>query len=373
MGRIGQVLLAILILLNVSGCLDERIIEDLGFIHTIGYDLVDDGKNLQVTITIPQVDPTSEKFIQTQTAISNSPKDGRSHFARKSERVIVKGQLRNALYSTDVAKEGLIEVIDTLIRDPFVGLRVEIVVVDGNVNELLTTDYPEHPRVGRYINLLIEREARFNVIPEQMMYQFVRDYHDDGIDPIAPIIKMGKGEIVVDGIALFDGDKYKSKLEPISGRVFHMLRDDYRGGDVSIALIDKDDDEATYKDPFVTFSFVESKKRVKVRGESPEDLTIELHIDVDSALSEYTGHQDLLQDKHQLEIERAFTHFLHTSAKEMVEHMQEHNTDALGLGQYVRNSMSYDEWQALNWKEVFPNVAVEYYFDVKIKRIGTLR
>jgi spore germination protein len=50
--------------------------------------------------------------------------------------------------------------------------------------------------------------------------------------------------------------------------------------------------------------------------------------------------------------------------------MQQAKTDALGIGRYVRNSLSYKEWTSLNWREVYPQIEVECHVKVTIKDYG---
>ncbi|MCT8137963.1 hypothetical protein H1D32_09465 [Anaerobacillus sp. CMMVII] len=178
----------------LTGCAQQRIVEDLGFINSVSFDLnkSEDAEKegvLVVTISMPQVAAAVESDRVVLTTTANTSKEGRSQLARQTELVLVSGQLRSVLFSDDLAERGFLDTIDTLKRDHTIGLNVKVIVVNGSGKELLMSEFPAHPRVGRYIYEMIEKEALTHVTVETSLYHFVRDYHDDGIDPMVPIIK----------------------------------------------------------------------------------------------------------------------------------------------------------------------------------------
>ncbi len=52
--------------------------------------------------------------------------------------------------------------------------------------------------------------------------------------------------------------------------------------------------------------------------------------------------------------------------------MQEVQADNVGLGQYVRNSLSYQEWTDLNWREAYKNAEIDVNVEVKLKEFGNI-
>ncbi|MNR65562.1 hypothetical protein D3C85_1886540 [compost metagenome] len=57
-------------------------------------------------------------------------------------------------------------------------------------------------------------------------------------------------------------------------------------------------------------------------------------------------------------------------AQEMIKKLQQNNVDSIGIGQYVRNSLSYKAWKSLDWRKVYPRVEVECRVKVRIKDYG---
>lgn len=369
-----KILFISICLFLISGCAQQRIVEELGFIHTVSYDLneADNAEEegvLIMTVAFPQVAPTAEKRIVRLTTTAHTSKEGRAKLARQTENVLVSGQLRSVLFSEDFARKGFLDTIDTLKRDHQIGLNVNIIVVTGQGKDLLMGDYPEHPRIGRYIYELIEKEAQTHVTVQTSLYKFIRDYYDDGIDPVTPILKQGKEEIIIDGIGLFCGDQLVHRVTPRDARVFMMLHGDYLGGSITKKLKLKEerkDDDYLY----ITFNTLESQRKVNVKSPSQ----VEIMIDVKGAIEEYTGYLNLAEDKFQKEIEADLAAYIEKTAEKIISEMQEKKTDSLGIGQYVRNGLSYEKWKSMKWKEeIYPDAEIAVRANVKLKGFGSVK
>jgi spore germination protein len=357
-----------------TGCAQERIVEELGFIHGVGYELneaenADEDGILTITLSLPQVSPTAVTDRVTLTTTAHTSKEGRTQLARQTERVLVSGQLRTVLFSDNLAERGFKDTIDTLNRDHSIGLNLKVIVVNGSAKELLMGEYEQHPRTSRYIYEMVEKEAKTHVTIDTSLYQFIRDYYDDGIDPIVPLIKQGKKEIILDGIGLFKGDQLVIKVHPKDGRVFKMLHGDYLGGNITVEMDLKDEPkEDDYL--YLTFNTLESTRKVNVK--SPSEIEIDLH--VKGGVDEYTGHLDLSDDEVQMEIEEKLGKYIEEIGQKIISEMQEKQSDSLGLGQFVRNSSSYQKWKGMNWKEeIYPDAKISVNVDVKLKGFGSVK
>ncbi|WP_218212218.1 Ger(x)C family spore germination C-terminal domain-containing protein, partial [Pseudomonas sp. 2822-15] len=71
-----------------------------------------------------------------------------------------------------------------------------------------------------------------------------------------------------------------------------------------------------------------------------------------AALLEYIGNNDISNEDNQKKLEKRIEEHMEKEANELVKQLQENNADSLGLGQFVRNTLSPVEWKELNWKEV---------------------
>ncbi|WP_379130664.1 Ger(x)C family spore germination protein [Paenibacillus sp. sgz500958] len=360
-----KLMAAVLLMFLLTGCSgDQRILEKLGMVQTSSFDLLDDHK-LKVTSCIPVIDPDSSVSREILTAKTNSLKEARVEFSRQTDLRVVSGQIRNFLFGLELAKEGLEDYIDTLLRDPSIALGVKVTVVNGDASELLSKEYKSHVDTGRYINHLVEKEGHVRSIPPTSLYEFSRDYHDDGIDPVVPIIKDAGDKAVIDGIALFRDDRYVSKISAKDGIIFALFRGDLKQGEMAFQLEPKKG-----KKVMMMFTSILSKRKIKVHHLGENRFRVDLFANLQGSILEYTGPNNLTKGQERHEVEREISDHINSKAAEMIRQMQQHKIDSLGIGIYVRNSLSYKEWTNLDWRKVYPEVEVVCHTKVTIKDYG---
>ncbi|MBY0013551.1 Ger(x)C family spore germination protein [Paenibacillus typhae] len=363
MGKLRFVAVVLLLLLN--GCKkDERVLEDLGMVQTSSYDLLEN-KKLKVVSSVPVIDPDSPVHRELLTAESDSIKEARLLFSRQTDLLVVSGQLRDTLFGTTLAQAGIGDHIDTLLRDPSTALGVRVTIVEGDAGELLSKNFKPHSDTGRYITHLLEKESVSNSIPTTTLYEFSRDYNDDGIDAAAPIVKDAGTKVNIEGIALFKMDKYVMKIPAEDGIIFALFREDLNQGEMTVNL-----GEENGKPVIVMYSSLSSKRKVKVHKLGEGRFKADISISVQGSVLEYTGEEKLSDPGTRHKLEEEISKSVTDTAQEIIRQMQQVKTDALGIGRYVRNSLSYREWTSLNWREVYPQIEVECHAKVIIKDYG---
>ncbi|SEL97948.1 spore germination protein [Paenibacillus sp. cl141a] len=362
-------LFLLLCILPLAGCGDQRILEDLGFIQTTSYDILPDG-NLAISVSIPQADPETSAKREVLTAMAKSSKEAKMIMSRQTSMLLVSGQLRNVLFGRSMAEHGLHGHLDTLYRDPSISSQVKISVVEGNAGELLIDDYKQHPRTGRYIDMLLEKEALGQTIPKVTLFNFARDYFDQGVDPVAPIIKKhDKNYITTNGIALFKDDRYVAKIEPQDALIFSFLKGKFREGQLNIDLSEDPKD----KKEVVMFSSLISSRKVKVvRGDQGIDKVM-FYVKVSGSVLEYIGDARLSNDRERHELEQRISKYITKKGNAMISMMKQHQVDSLGIGRYVRNRIGYEQWKKMDWRQELQKLQVECVIDVHIKDYGKFR
>ncbi len=362
--RIRLLLLAILVLL--TGCSDTRILEETGFIQSVSFDAAPDG-NIHYAISVPISNPDIKTaslrlFLETE---SISSKTARIELSRRTNLQLASGQLRTILLGLPLAKEGPWPHMDTVFRDPTISEKTKIIVVNGIASKLLGKNYPSHPRTGKYIDHLIEKETKSQTIPESTIYSFSRDYYDDGIEPVAPMIKDDGDAIAIDGLALFKKDKYMGKIPNDSMIFFSFLLGDLKEGEIGIDLTNTSDVSKS-----VMINSLVSMRKIKVTHAEGKDIRVKIPVDVAATVSEYIGELDLNRPSDLHKLEHEITAVLNHRSQKIIAQLQEINTDNLGIGKHVRNSMSYEEWKSLDWDEVYPNMQITCEMKVRIKDHG---
>lgn len=371
LGRIAGWAAALLCMLAITGChaSDKRILEQLAFTNTTSYDLVkrqeegDQRDWLRVGLTIPSMDFATQEKSLVLSAVAHTSKEARALLSAQTERILVGGQLRNTLFGDTLARSGIWKHIDTLVRDPSIGQRVKITVVEGNAFDVLKQTFPNHLVTGAYINEMLNKEQWASVIPATDLYMFTRDYYDDGIEPSVPIIKLADSHVKVSGIALFQKDRYVAKINLESGIIFSSLYGPLRQGEI-IAHLEGGGD--------VILNSVVSKRKVKV-AKVGKDAEVDIYVKMKASVVEHIGQEPIETHEGQRELEEKVSAVIEKQAAAVVKTMQDARADCIGIGQHVRNRMSYTEWKALDWPEVFANITIRVHVDMKIKDFGSFK
>lgn len=367
-----------LLLATVMGCgtkTDERVLENLGITQSIAYDLEDeeqDGdtpKRLRTTIIFPNTDPISRNEVYVISAVAESSKAGRVILARQTKRTLVSGQMRSAIFGEDLAKEGLRPYMDTLYRDPTIGTRVRVAVVEGKASEILYRKDKEDPRIGRYVDRLLEKEAEKHDIPEITLHRWLRDYLDDGIDPVMPLIVNAKTAVSTSGIGLFLEDRLVHKLSPQESIYFVLLFENFRQGEVGITL--KSDNGTDV--PIMLSSIINSRKIHVSRLSDPPYFRVSINVHIEGSITEYMGEHDLGDYQQIFKLEQDIARFMQDKLNAMIQHMQKHRVDSIGIGKKVRNMLRYKEWKALDWRETYAQMDINVQVKVSIKDTGNIQ
>jgi|GEM_PF-422306 spore germination protein len=368
MGRAAAWSLPAVLSLLLSGCgtqADKRVLEELGMVSVMGFDLEkgeasDEKDSNRTTVLFPVINPMAKVEEETLSVASNS-NDSRQRLARMTDRKLVFGQLRTVIYSASIAEGGLLDDLDALIRDPTIGTRVKLALSDGNVRKLLAFKHPAIPRVGRYIDLLLEKESIHLFIPQVNLHTFYRDLKDDGIDPIAPFLNPSEQSVRLDGIGLFRDDRLVGRIPADDMPYFVMLYSHFHQGTLTVQLTENE---------VVTLSALRSDREVRVRrkaGGVPEaEILVKLH----GTVVEHFGYERFSTDKKQDELKRRIVRKVEEKCKEQLELMQRLRADCIGIGQHARRLYGYDEWIKLDWREAFAGMDIKVKAELKVKDFG---
>lgn len=369
-------LLIILPLMLLTGCVEQNRIEKLGMSDVVAIDSVyhESGKmslnELEIAVSIPQAGSLDRQALILKTK-SASPKEGRSNLSRKIDKVLVSGQLRSMLFSKDMAKMGILKNLDSYRRDYTVGERLKIAVVNGSAIELLSHKYAQIPSIGNHIDQLLTQTSKIHEVPDVSLYSFVRDYFDDGTDPIAPILALKKDNVEVDGIALFKKDRYIGKINPNNTVLFAILHERVKFGEFNIRFMD----HLTGQEERAMLSSVISKRQVHIiqPNQASSLPRIVIRVKMSGNILEYTGTSTFKKPEEQKTICQDLSSAIREKLQGIAEQVQRSGGDNLGVGAYVRNSMSYEAWKAYDWDTLYPQVNIRVEVDATIRDYGMIR
>ncbi|MEH6995857.1 hypothetical protein V7075_24690, partial [Neobacillus drentensis] len=106
-------------ILLLCGCAEPKVLDRLGMITTVGYDL---GKNGTVLGTLVElkIDPNAPKDVVIVESQSLTIRGILTNANKKTSRRLTSGQLRVIIYGEDMLKQGKTKIAQTLTSDPII-------------------------------------------------------------------------------------------------------------------------------------------------------------------------------------------------------------------------------------------------------------
>lgn len=204
----------IFFIIFLSGCslLPTNIVNEVGFIQGVGYDLTNDG-GIEGTLVFPIYKKDKSSHTEVKSAFGQSSKEMRTKINNETQHRLVSGQLRLAIYGTTLAENGINDYVDTINRDPSIGSIVQMAIVDGNSKELLNMKKYKNENISLYVQELLDQNMELGQLPRTNLQTFLFQLFQIGQDPYLPIIKNVNGSIRITGMGIFKYDKYTTSYK----------------------------------------------------------------------------------------------------------------------------------------------------------------
>ncbi|USK35383.1 Ger(x)C family spore germination protein [Bacillus sp. F19] len=351
-------MIVFLIPLLLTGCLEKEILDDVNIITVIGYDM-ENSDQIKGTVVIPVYTkdaPVESEIIEDTSSLEVS-KDILTHLQRKSSDPLVLGKTTVVIYSEEIAEKGLTKLVDTLERDPSVGSRVYLTVGRESANSIMKAKFGIRG-AAEYISNLIRHNIENRDIPKTNLHIFLYDLYAQDSDPFLPILKKAEGDIVVlDGLALFKGDKMVSEIPNEKLIFFKLIADKYTEGTYALKLPKKEQ---------VAIKTISSDRKIEVNKKDPSKLTIKVKIS--GIVQQYTG--NIITPKIKNGMEKAFEKEIIKESKQMIEQFKELDIDPLGIQDLIESQVR--GFGKKEWKETYPKLNVEIKPEVMITETGVI-
>jgi spore germination protein len=355
----------IIFIFLVTGCAEQRIIDDLALINAVGYDLSDNEKNpLKLTVTFPIVTKDGKYDRKTIMVEGKTSKEAREQVRFKTNYKLESGQVRVSLFGQELAREGLLPNLHSLVRDPSIGTRVKLALAEDEASDVLLLQIKNEGQNATYLEQFLTKLNRENFRTNYNIYQFLRDYYDEGIDPILPVFKVEKNNIAYNGIGLFHEDKLIEILKPSEAVYLFLFREEMRQG-VFVEQIDVGEEDAS-----IMLNYEIKNHHIEVPSTPNKPKEASIYIELIGDVVEYTGKEDVSDSKIQRKIETIITKKINHEGKKLIGKLQELQVDPLGINRYVRNTMKYNEWKALNKYQAYQDMNINVEANVILNSSG---
>ncbi|MBP3963195.1 Ger(x)C family spore germination protein [Paenibacillus lignilyticus] len=347
----------------LTGCEESNIIEKLAVLEAGAYDLSERSENpITTTVLFPTVTREGKFDTMTLTANGKSIHDTFVKVQNLTSLKIVGGQ-GTILFGEELSKKGLFHVIQSLRRDPEIGTRVKFAIVEGHAGKILEKKFPSIEDNAEFIYKFLDRAGKHTKVLFTNQYRFIRDYYDDGIDPVLPVFSYEGEAIGLKGLGTFKGDQYVTLLTINETQMLNYLIGDIRNGSLMITMNDLKSGENIQ----LSLSNINSKNGKRI---DTTNMNVEVILRLKGSVLEYTGTKDISNEKYQRELEGEIEEYVRSNSEKLIAKLQKYQSDPIGIGKVVRNRLTYEKWKKMNWTMIYPNLSIHVKVKVGLTNTG---
>ncbi|WP_161807525.1 Ger(x)C family spore germination protein [Bacillus sp. FJAT-28004] len=355
----SAIFLIIVLSTFITACGDINIVNSIKIVQTIGYDAVENGVTSSAIIANYEEKGNSKlEFIVTE---SKSFYDSLPRLNTKLDFPIEYGQLRMALFGDRFARKGIKTAIDSLIRDPKISSRMHLGVADRDAFEILNLS--EIKGDPYFLADMIEQNIMHGNLPMMNLHVTFFNFYGEGRDVFLPYFTVEREEIKIDGLALFKGDKFKTKIGIRDAFVLKMLLENSKNGSVIVPVRGPNQK----RDDYFLIKSIDSKSTFKVIGTgSPASVSIRMKLN--AQVKDIPQWIDLTSEYQLASLEKSMEVYFEKEIQKFISLCKRNDVDPLGLGDLIR-SRSH-EWNAREFQDQYDALKTTVNVDVRIVRTG---
>lgn len=357
--------------LTLSGCWDQKIYEQIGFILEVGIEESEKEDEYLVTFTSPVFGTVEKEKVEVITTTSGILRGARENARKMSARQLEGGKVQQIVFSEGVAKKGIHNTLEILERDPTNPVLAWVVVSEDSPREIFEKglEFKDKPRIAIYINQLLDGGAKSSYIPKTKIYDFDINYYIPGLDPITPIIKLAPDDIQIVGTALFDDDRMVGKIDTQSTVLLLAIKGMMRSTEY-ITLVPENIEEVDSKKNHIAIIIKDAKRKISVSIENNKPV-VDITLDFKTNIDEYEW--DNVANESEIKmLEGYLSQAIETQCMELLQYTQEVGSDPIGIGDIVR-ARHNKYWDSVNWREAYEDITFNVEAKVKIQQYGIIR
>ena len=346
------------LLVFLSGCGNDRIIDKVQLVETLAYDVVDD--KIEGTIMYPIFSEKGTTKINHFKTISNSFEDILPRLDTKTAFPIEIGKLDMVLFGNKFAKRGIADVLISLSKDPIAGSRMQLGIAEHSVKEIIKSS--ENIQIPFHLSDKINHNIEEGNLPKMNLQVFLSNFYTEGKDPYLPYIITEKGQVKIQGLALLKNGRYVHHINMRQAFILKMLMEKFKNGNYKTKI------KADNKEVSLLLRNLNSKVTYNVDNSKPIphiliNLTLNAQVKYEPALlqiSEKNNYTEKLLNK-----------YFNDEVSDLVSLFQKYNVDPIGLGDKVRAHSR--NWDYTKFKQNYPKLKTTVHSHVHIVNSGIVQ
>jgi spore germination protein KC len=352
----------------LTGCWNYREISDVSIVHGAAIDKYREKEKYILTTEIikplagQKFEMNTDIVSETGDTIFDAIRNMIIHSAKKP----YWSHAKIFIISEDIAKEGVVPILDFIVRDAEVRADIWILISkEKTAKEILEGKTKLHATISAHLEDKLKNEKSISKFQAVELHEFLKDLSSEGISPILPVAYVVKKEedIVPEiyGSAVFKKDKMVGYIDGIETRSMLLIKDELKGGVFVI-------EDVGEKNIDVGLEIFKAKTKVKPILKDG-NILMKIDSEIDVGIGEIMGDEDLISEKGREKLKKQAEFVIEKQMKDVIRKAQkEYESDIFGFGSIVHRKMPH-VWKKVKgkWSENFKNLETQINVQINIK------
>lgn len=359
---------SILSVFLLSGCWNYREIEELVIVGGAAIDKDDNGQ-YQITVETIQIASGTDSEITSKpiTITGKTIFDAARNYISQTGKKLYWSHAKTLILSEEVAKEGIIKLLDWFERDSETRSDINILISkEKSAKEILTGEKAESEIKALELDETLKNQDSLGKSPRITLWKVINDIAAPGISAILPVVEIKNGMSQNMGTAIFRKDKLIGFLDEEQSQTLLFIRNQIKGG--LLIIEDTNNKFPISMEIFKNITKIEPKMK-------NNNITFHIKLDTTLALDELGGTSNYLDDEESLhKLKKDIEDMLNNRVKSLVALIQsEYRSDIFGFGGIMREE-DFKHWKQVenDWENHFEKATVNVTSNVRIKNSGML-
>lgn len=374
------ILVLIITLSTITGCWDQRPVDELSIISNIAIEKSNSSEKIQFSVIRPTFEKDKKEFTHKTTVEATSIIEAMNEVQKRGSKTYVLGQVNNVLLGKELASAGINDILSQLDHINDFKTHSFLAILDNTISDLEQFEPPQQERTGILLLDTIQASIEEQQIPETKFHQIMSIMLLEGREIVLPVIKMSESDhnVIVESLGIFKDDKMVGTIGIFEAIPYMIIT----SPDVYAVVVNIPSEETKHYG-IENLSVVIRKKKMKIETSIKEDIPI-IHADIALSVDIHSyspsKSADIEQgitfmDKESVikKIENSIATYLENETKKLVERTQdEFESDIFGFGEKVR-VQNIEYFKNIDWMEEYPNAIITCSYKVTLGKLGTVK
>lgn len=368
-------LIIVLTTIFLTGCWNYTEIDKMALVSGMAIDKSNSGEGYEINVEMIDVEPSDKRPTFKSVRIESKGEsifDSIRNIINISAKTLYWSHATTVIVSKDLAKDGVLPVLDWIARDPQARLNIYILISDtNNAKEILNLQSLSTEIRSFEIENMIISNSDLSKIPQIQIYELINDISTKGIYPViptvGPVINEGKKTMELSGGAILNQDTLAGFINLEDIKYYLFVRNKIKGGLLNINLENND--------PRSKLTLEVFKNKTKITPKiSDGKLSMSIKVKTQVSIGESSNKLNIIDESEILKIKNIAEKYLEDNILLVIEKMQKNfGLDIFGFGNIVKEKMP-NLWKSVEdeWDTIFQELNIEVEADVHIRGSGHL-